>query len=440
MQASSQNLVRTRFAPSPTGHLHIGGARTALFNWLYARHMKGNFILRIEDTDEARNSRESVESLLRGLKWLGLDWDEEVHFQSRRKAIYTHYIHSLTKRDRAYEKDGAIWFRMPKESPVIHDIIVGKVIHKVPDDDFVIMRADGKPVFHFVNVIDDLEMRITHIIRGEDHLSNTSKHIALFDALEMPVPHYAHIPLILNSDGSKMSKRDRGSSIDNYMSELYLPDALINYLCLLGWSPKDGTEVLDVERLTSLFDLPQILRHNARFDMEKLRWMNGIYLSKIDHNQYVRLAKKRLLKDGYDLGDFSENYILQSIKTTYGKIRTFDEIKDYAGFYFIGDASVEFDMKDVEKHIIPKSIKGMYKLRESFSYMSSFDANSIQKTFRETADMMHVKLRDLVHPIRVACTGKTRGPSLYDLISILGKDAVLMRIDRAMKKADSAYD
>src|SRR5262245_3892639 len=271
--------VRVRFAPSPTGYLHIGGARTALFNWLYARRHGGVFVLRIEDTDAARNSQEAVEVILRGLRWLGLEWDEGPisgdatgpskgdrgpYFQSQRKDNYQVRAQALLERGLAYEHEGAIKFRMNRAPIRIPDLVVGEVTRELTDreemdPDFVIVRSDGQPVFHFVNVIDDLEMGITHVIRGEDHLSNTAKHIALFRAFGVEPPHYAHIPLILNIDGTKMSKRDKGASLTTYMQEGYAPEAVLNYLCLLGWSPKDNREIIPVQEISAMFDLPQIL-------------------------------------------------------------------------------------------------------------------------------------------------------------------------------------
>src|SRR5712672_4748633 len=290
--------VRVRFAPSPTGFLHIGGARTALFNWLYARHTGGIFILRIEDTDVARNTQEAVEVILSGLRWLGLDWDEGPisgdatgpskgeygpYFQSQRKENYQRRVEALLSRELAYEHEGAVKFKMPRDPIIIPDLVVGDVRRELTDreqadPDFVIVRSDGQPVFHFVNVVDDLEMNITHVIRGEDHLSNTAKHIALFRAFGVEPPKYAHIPLILNPEGTRMSKRAKGASLNSYMEEGYAPEAVVNYLCLLGWSPKDNREVVPIQEVVQMFDLPRILRHNARFDLDKLGWLNGEYI------------------------------------------------------------------------------------------------------------------------------------------------------------------
>ena len=447
---TTQPNVRTRFAPSPTGYLHIGGARTALFNWLYARHNNGQFVLRVEDTDDARNTQEYVDIIISGLKWLGLDWDEGPvngnletqgigdrgpYFQSQRTDIYKKYIDQLIQNDQAYEKEGAIRFRMQRDPITIPDLVVGDVVRKLTDreeqdPDFVIVRADGKPVFHLVNVIDDFEMGITHVIRGEDHLSNTSKHLALFQALGKTPPNYAHIPLILNANGSKMSKRDEGASIGTYIEDQYLPEALANYLCLLGWSPKDDTEILEMNAVIQLFDLPQILRHNAKFDMEKLQWMNGEYMGKIEPSRYEGLVRTTFQSAGYAIDQHSSSYIQESIATTQGKTRVLAGLVNYAGFYFAEDNDIEYDPEAAAKHLVPDNLEGAQNIRAAFDQLETFDSESVQGIFKQTAESMGIKVRGLVHPIRIACTGKTAGPSLYHLIAILGKETVLRRMDR----------
>src|SRR5215212_8166877 len=310
--------VRVRFAPSPTGYLHIGGARTALFNWLYARHTGGTFVLRIEDTDEARNTQEAVNVILEGLRWLGLEWDEgpltpDAHapglgahgpyFQSQRKDIYAKRVQELKDKGLAYDDQGAVRFRMRREPIIIPDLVVGDVTRPLTDreeqdPDFVIVRSDGQPVFHFVNVVDDLEMGITHVIRGEDHLSNTAKHIALFRAFGVEPPKYGHIPLILNKDGSKMSKRDRGASLTTYLFEGYPAAAVVNYLALLGWSPKENREKMPISEVIQRFDLPQILRHNAKFDMDKLEWLSGEYLREVGEAEFRQHGAEALKRGG----------------------------------------------------------------------------------------------------------------------------------------------
>src|SRR5881396_3787628 len=316
--------VRVRFAPSPTGFLHIGGARTALFNWLYARHTGGTFVLRIEDTDAARNTQEAVDVILNGLRWLGLHWDEGPltadatgaskgdrgpYFQSQRKENYQRRVEALLSHGLAYEHEGTVKFKMSLDPILIHDLVVGEVRRELTDreqldPDFIIVRSDGQPVFHLVNVVDDLEMNITHVIRGEDHLSNTAKHIALFRAFGVEPPKYAHIPLILNNDGTKMSKRDQGASLTTYMEEGYAAEALVNYLSLLGWSPKGNREKLSQAETIELFDLPQILRHNARFDMAKLIWLNGEYIREMSNERFYELSIQALARAGLETSKY----------------------------------------------------------------------------------------------------------------------------------------
>jgi glutamyl-tRNA synthetase len=442
--------VRVRFAPSPTGYLHIGGARTALFNWLYARHTGGTFVLRIEDTDAARNSQEAVDVILRGLRWLGLDWDEGPthpdatapskgdrgpYFQSQRSALYRSRVEDLVSRGNAYEREGAIWFRMPREAVIIRDLVVGDVKRELTDreavdPDFVIVRSDGQPVFHLVNVVDDLEMGITHVIRGEDHLSNTAKHIALFRGLGAEPPKYAHIPLILNKDGSKMSKRDTGASMTSYMEGLYLPEAVVNYLCLLGWSPKGNREVMSPSEVIQSFELKQILRHNARFDMEKLNWLNGEYGRTLADDRFLELAESSLRRAGLPLDAFPAGYIRTALLTCKGKCRTFAELPPYAEFYFREDCATEAEGE--QKHFIPENRTRVLRLREAFATVPTFDAVTLESALKGVAAELGVKAAVLVHPTRLACTGKSFGPSLYHLMEILGRDRVLVRIDRAL--------
>jgi glutamyl-tRNA synthetase len=444
--------IRVRFAPSPTGFLHIGGARTALFNWLYARHTGGSFILRIEDTDVARNTREAVEVILNGLRWLGLEWDEGPttgdvngpsrgdhgpYFQSQRAGIYKRRVQELKDKGMAYEHEGALKFRMTREPIVIPDLVVGDVTRELTDrerldPDFVIVRSDGQPVFHLVNVIDDLEMGITHVIRGEDHLSNAAKHIALFRAFGVEPPRYAHIPLILNHDGTKMSKRDQGASLTGYMQEGYAPEAVVNYLCLLGWSPKDNREVMPVQDVVQMFDLPQILRHNARFDRDKLDWLNGEYIRLMSNERFYQLAIPALARAGLDTGKYPLTYVRAALETCKGKKRVFSELADYGGFYFV--EAVDYDPEAAAKDFTPENRERLRKLREAFAGVGSFDAATLEKTLKEVAAQLGAKAGALVHPARLACTGKTAGPSLYHLLEVLGKEQVLRRLDRAIAK------
>lgn len=444
--------VRVRFAPSPTGFLHIGGARTALFNWLYARHMGGQFVLRIEDTDAARNSQEAVEVILNGLRWLGLAWDEGPmtgdatgpcrgergpYFQSQRRENYEKRVEALLSRNLAYERDGAIRFRMKREATVFEDLIVGEVRRELTDreqedPDFVIVRSDGKPVFHLTNVVDDLEMGITHVIRGEDHLSNTPKHIALFAAFGVPAPHYAHIPLILNPDGSKMSKRDAGASLHTYLDEGYAPEAVLNYLSLLGWSPKDNREILPLKELVDLFDLPGVLRHNARFDVAKLQWMNGQYVAQMPTERFRELCVHTLSKAGLDTNAYPLDYVKAALDTCYGKLKTFAELPAYGGFYFRD--TVDFDAEAEAKAFTAGNRPGLQRLREVYAGIEDWDSGHLEAKLKNTAGELGAKVGTLVLPLRVACTGSRVGPSLYHLMEVFGRDVTLARIDAALER------
>jgi glutamyl-tRNA synthetase len=442
--------VRVRFAPSPTGFLHIGGARTALFNWLYARHTGGTFILRIEDTDAARNTQEAVDVILDGLRWLGLDWDEGPisadatgsvkgdrgpYFQSQRNENYRLRVEALLSRGLAYEHEGAVKFKMTREPIVVHDLVAGDVRRELTDreqqdPDFVIVRSDGKPVFHLVNVIDDLEMSITHVIRGEDHLSNTPKHIALFRAFGVEPPKYAHIPLILNVDGSKMSKSEKGASLSTYMAEGYAPEALVNYLALLGWSPKGNREKLPLTEIIELFDLPQILRHNARFDLAKLTWLCGEYLREMKDDRFYELSIHALARSGIDTNKFPVNYVKAALDTCQGKFKLFGELPAYAGFYFRDE--IQYDTEAVARDFTAENKPRLARLREALAKLEPFDPDPIGATLKSVAGELGVKAGVLVHPTRLACCGATSGPSLYHLLAILGKDRSLQRIDRAL--------
>jgi glutamyl-tRNA synthetase len=444
--------VRVRFAPSPTGYLHIGGARTALFNWLYARHTGGKFILRIEDTDTARNTQAAVDVILDGLRWLGLDWDEGPltsdatgpshgdrgpYFQSQRRENYRLRVEALKSRGLAYDHEGAVKFKMSREPVVIDDLIVGQVRRELTDreavdPDFVIVRSDGQPVFHFVNVVDDLEMGITHVIRGEDHLSNTAKHIALFRAFDVPPPKYAHIPLILNGDGSKMSKRDQGASLNTYLEERYLPEAVVNYLVLLGWSPKDNREIMSALELIERFDLPQILRHNARFDMGKLQWMNGEYMRTLPDDRFYELCVHTLARSDVDTNQFPLPYVKAALDTCKGKLKTFNELPGYAGFYFA--EVTEFDPEAVKKDFTPENKVRLQRLRDAYAALPEFSAARLEPCLKTVASELGVKAGVLVHPVRLACTGKTAGPSLYHLLEVLGRERALGRIDAAVRR------
>ena len=434
--------IRVRFAPSPTGYLHIGGARTALFNWLFARHHSGTLVLRIEDTDRSRNTAEAAQAIYDGLHWLGLDWNEGPrvggnfgpYFQSERDEIYERHLQKLEVAGQLFEDNGAIRFRSPREHVVVDDLVCGKIDFDLTNPgthpDMTLRRPDGSWIFHFVNVVDDIEMKITHVIRGEDHLSNTPKHIELYRALGAEPPRFAHIPLILNTDGSKMSKRDAGASVASYLEAGYVPEAVRNYLCLLGWSPKDNREKIEIEEVVRLFELEKIHRKNASFDLAKCTWLNGEYVRELPDARFYELALLALAKAGIDTRKFPDAYVRAALNTCKGKFKIFSELPTYCGFYFTDEIS--YDPDAVAKYFALENKPRLQAVRDAFAGQESFDAASLEAALKATATQLGVKAGVLVHPTRLAVTGGTAGPSLYHLLEILGKDKVLARIDRAL--------
>jgi glutamyl-tRNA synthetase len=439
--------VRVRFAPSPTGMFHIGSARTALFNWLYARHTGGTFILRIEDTDAARNKPEYVAVILDSMKWLAFDWDEGPqpdgsvkgdkgpYFQSQRSEIYRRYVEKLLSEGKAYESDGAVKFRTPKMPITVPDLICGDIVFdRTNEPDLVIQRKDGSPVFHLVNVVDDLEMDVTHVIRGEDHLSNTHKHLALIEAFGAKPPRYAHIPLILNPNGSKMSKRDEGSSIQGYLEQGYLPEAVRNYLCLLGWSPKDNREVLPIDEVIAKFDLPQVNRANARFDLDKLFWINGEYFRAAPIETIEPLALSMLRRHGVIGDDIDPAYFRAALSIVKEKIKVGRELPDWMRCFFHDD--FEFEPEAAKKVFTPEGVANLGRLHGRLGALdgNNFTAAELEKEFKALAAVSGQKVGALVHPARLAVSGRPVGPSLYHLLEVLGRERVLRRIERAEQR------
>ena len=431
--------VRVRFAPSPTGYFHIGGARTALFNWLYAKHTGGTFVLRIEDSDTERNTQESLHSLLSNLRWLGLSWDEgpEIggsygsYFQSERGDIYQKHLKRLQNEGKVYEKDGALWLKVSGETQTIDDIIHGSV-QRLEEKDFVICRSNGTPVFHFVNVVDDIEMKITHVIRGEDHLSNTSKHLELYRALGAPAPKFAHIPLILKTDGpGKMSKRDRGSLVEEYRDKFFLPIALINYLSLLGWSPKDDRELMSTDEIIAAFDLVGINKTHARFDEKKLSFINAEHLKALPKEEFFKHGVAVLQKT--DHADYLKNEALlrNVFEIVQEKLRSFEELPNFIAYFF--DENYPFEstaLKKTEKHH-PR--ERLAELEACLKELPIFDCEILEAALKTLSADHNLPTGDYIHSLRFAVSGRNVGPSLYHMLSVLGKEAVLKRIRRCLE-------
>src|ERR1700756_2561925 len=434
------SAVRVRFAPSPTGFLHVGGARTALFNWLFARHNQGVFVLRIEDTDKSREREDAVAVIYEGLRWLGLEWDEGGdkggkfgrYFQSERGAIYEKYLKTLEKKGQVYEDEGAIRFRAPRRPVVVDDIVCGRIeFDRSMEPDMTIRRPDGSWIFHFVNVVDDIEMKISHVIRGEDHLTNTSKHVALYQALEIEPPRFAHIPLILNRDGSKMSKRDEGSSVATYIEQGYAPEAVRNYLCLLGWSPKDNREKLDIEETIQLFDLEKVNRRNASFDLDKCYWLNWQYLTQMPVSRFRELSLPFIEKAGIQVTD--DAYLIDVLKIVQEKIKLLTEVPDWIGYFFTED--YEYDPEAVTKTFAGAGVMSrLRKLRENYQSVPEWNAQTLEGSLKTLAANIPCKTGELIHPARLAVSGRSIGPSLYHMLEVMGRQRVLARLEQTIKR------
>lgn len=429
--------VRTRFAPSPTGYLHVGGARTALFNFLFARHHGGTFVLRVEDTDEARNTTEARDAIFTGLRWLGLDWDEGPeaggqhgpYFQSERRAIYDTWFDVLRANDRVYEDEGAWRFRFERKPVTMHDLVCGEITINYADEsntpDMVIKRSDGSYVFHFVNVVDDLEMKITHVIRGEDHLMNTPKHLQLFEALGATPPLYAHIPLILNVDGSKMSKRDEGAAVGDYPRQGFLPQAVVNFLALLGWSSKTEEEVFTLFQLVERFSLEAVNRSPARFDAEKCAWLNQQHLMALSDGAFALAARPFVEAAGLPVGaDF------EAITTTVKeKVRLLQDVPEAIGFLLREEFAYETEaLEKVAGN--PQAAALLQSLASGFSDLTDWSAEAAKQAIGDTAKAAGAKPGQLMFPVRVALSGKAGGPDLGDILSLLGKDRCVARLTR----------
>ena len=424
--------VRTRFAPSPTGYLHVGGARTALFNWLFARKHGGRFILRVEDTDEMRNTSEARDAIFRGMRWLGLDWDEGheqggeygPYFQSERAEIYESWFEKLRAAGRVYKDDGAWRFRFERKPVTVRDLVCGDVTIDYQDEsntpDMVIRRSDGSFVFHFVNVVDDIDMKMSHVIRGEDHLMNTTKHLQLFEALGEAPPAYAHIPLILNADGSKMSKRDQGAAVHEYGERGFLPSAVSNFIALLGWSPKDDDEIFSLAELVERFSLEGVNRSPSRFDWNKCQWLNQQHLMALSPSEFASAAKPHVTESGVPV---TEDYEAMAASVQ-EKVQTLSEVAGMITFYLeLPPADEEIMSKLRTKDEVP------VLLGELASRMCGItDWSRAEDAIKLTADAHGIKPGKLMFPLRVALSQRSGGPGLNEMLAILGKEESIRRV------------
>ncbi len=450
--------TRTRFAPSPSGFLHIGGARTALYNWLFARKHGGKFILRVEDTDAARSSSSSLDVILSGLRWLGLDWDEgpglepegthSPYFQSLRNPIYESYLQKLKDNDLVYDDNSALRFRVPDKDITVRDLICGDVVVNLKktgstrwdaetkteveaNPDIVIRRPDGSFIFHFVNVVDDIEMEITHVIRGEDHLPNTPKHIALYEAFGANLPEFAHIPLNLNEDGSKMSKSDNGALIHEYIENGFLPEAVVNYMALLGWSPGGDREIyLSIDDLIRDFDLKGVHSSNSKFDFNKCKWMNAEHIKALPIKRFHDVSSSFLEQAGIKPGD---TRIPASLELARQRAETLMDVPKVVGPIF--HDTLAYDEASVTKVTGVSEVKALLlALADHLEKNPSWKADQIKNSIKDAADSTQVKIGVLMLPCRVAATGSMAGADLLPLLELIGQDRVVARIRNFAEK------
>ncbi|MBW8064314.1 MAG: glutamate--tRNA ligase [Nitrospira sp.] len=467
--------VRVRFAPSPTGYLHIGGVRTALFNWLYARHHRGKFILRIEDTDQSRSTEDAIQAILNGLRWVGLDWDEGPYRQTERMDLYRQHATKLFDQQQAYwcvcsaedlevrrkeaqakglpvKYDGrcrargitnsngeaALRFKAPQEGQtVIDDLIKGKVVFdNSVQDDLIILRANGYPTYNFSVVVDDALMGITHVIRGDDHLNNTPRQIPIFQALGYEVPRFGHLPMILGADKTRLSKRHGATSILAYQELGYLPEAMVNYLVRLGWSYGDQ-EIFSVAELIEKFSFDSVQKASALFDPDKLLWVNAQY---IHHGEVKRLAA--LLQPFLDqagLGDAArsapEGWLERLVMALQERARTLQEMAAVATPYVRDNIPIE--EAGAKKFLTPAIVPTLAKLADRLSALPEFSKDTLEKTFKELLDKEGIKMGQLAQPVRVALTGRTASPGIFDVMDLLGKERTLARLRKGIERASA---
>lgn len=464
--------VRVRFAPSPTGYLHIGGVRTALFNWFFAKHNKGKFILRIEDTDQERSTEESIDAIIEGMTWLGLDWDEGPYRQTDRIEIYRRYVEQLLSEKKAYycyctpeeleerrkralvagkipkydrrclglasppkDRRPAVRFKSPQEgSTIVDDLIKGKVVFENSNlDDLIIMRSDGSPTYNFCVVIDDATMGITHVIRGDDHLNNTPKQIHLYHALGYSLPEFGHLSMILGPDKARLSKRHGATSIMAYKEMGYLPDAMVNYLARLGWSYKDQ-EIFTREELIEKFTLESVGSSAAIFNPDKLLWVNSQYIHNADLDRLSSLLMPFLYKEGLikEGGETDEKRLTRIINTLKQRSRTLVEMASSAAYFFKED--IEIDKKDADNVLKQESLQMLERLSIRLEELSDFNQKTIEEAFKGFIEKEGLKLSQIAQPARLALTGRTVSPGIYEVMEILGMEMTLKRLKKVLEK------
>ena len=429
--------MKLRIAPSPTGNLHIGNARTALFNWLYARANNGKFLVRIDDTDSSRSREEYIHDIVENFKWLGIDWDEGIEVggphgeykQSLRFERYREIAESLLSSNLAYEDEGAIRFRVPNENEIIFDDITrGSMKFELSDvEDFIILRSDKSPTYHLASTVDDIDYEITTIARGEDILSSTPKHILIMQALNADIPTFCHLPLLFGPDGKKLSKRNGDTSVNLFRDKGLLPDALFNYMCLLGWSPGNDLEFFDKNFAISKFDLKKVLPNPAIFDTTKLLWMNGQYIRKIEKDKFIELAihkiNTQINRELFDNEIERLNKILPSVQE---RLETLNDLTPQ--IHFLLDEPFTINQQDWNSVDSDEGQKYLFTIREKFMQLDNFSLENIENLMRKELEIMEIKPKVGFQITRVSITGKKISPPLFESIYALGKNATLARL------------
>ena len=429
--------IRVRFAPSPTGKVHIGNIRAAIYNWLYARHTGGKFLLRVEDTDLERSTPEAIKALFECMEWLGLDYDEPPVYQTKNLERHLECVERLLSSGRAYKaertsRDGktgeVVMFRMPKEGSIAYDDLVKGRMEKKAEDvpDFAIVRSDGSPIFHLANVVDDIDQRITHVIRGDDHVENTFKHIELFRALGAEPPRYGHLSMIVNAQGKPYSKRDGAAFVGEFRDAGYLPEALFNYLLLLGWNPGDEREVLTRQEMVELFEIEKVHVTAAKFDIKKLQWMNGEYIRRAPREQFKSELLARLGTAGLAVpADFNLELLIDQLQV---RTKFWNDIPGNCAWFFTDDYPI--DEKAVEKRLKKPGVKELLlDLADRFAKLEPFTAAAGEEMVKGLSQGQG--MGPWVHPIRVAVSGRMEGPGLFEMLELLGRDRTVARLTRA---------
>jgi len=425
-----EEKLKVRFAPAPTGFLHIGSARTALFNWLFAKRYNAQFTLRIEDTDIKRSQKEFLEEILDSLKWLGIDWDEII-YQSQRLDIYGRYARKLLDERKAYLEKGAIIFKYEFKNVKFEDLIRGCIeFNELPKDTEVLIKSDGRPTYNFACCIDDSLLGITHVIRGEDHISNTPKQLLIYDALGFRPPCFAHLPMILSSQGGKLSKRLGATSIREYKDMGYLAEAITNYLLLLGWSPGNNREIVTLDEAVKDFEIRNVNKTGATFSLEKLDWINSEYIKQLSLEEMVSFAQEYLKKINFLPQNTERDYLKKVVELFKNRIYKLSNLMDWAYFCFYNDFTYASGTEDILKRDLSNEV---IILKERLFKINNFDKNSIEREFRDTAQSLNLKTSDLVHPTRIALTGRKVGPGLFETMEVLGRDKVLERLGRLVR-------